>query len=256
MPTFFSNGVEIAYIDERPDTDAENAIPILLIHGFASSLRVNWVDTGWVAHLNREGYRVVALDNRGHGQSQMLYATDDYRLPLIAGDARALLDHLSIAQAHVMGYSMGAKITALLALRHPSRVRTAIFAGMGINMVRGLRGAEEIAAALEAPSVDAVTDANARTFRLFADQTKSDRLALAACIRAIREPVAASDLAGIHCPVLVAVGTTDAVAGSGAELAALIAGAETLDITGRDHMRAVGDRIYKDGVVDFLKRRG
>jgi pimeloyl-ACP methyl ester carboxylesterase len=254
LPTFLSNGVEIAYIDERPDTDA--GTPILLIHGFASSLRVNWVDTGWVKHLNREGYRVIALDNRGHGQSQKLYSTDDYRLPVIAEDARALLDHLSIAQAHVMGYSMGAKITALLALQHPARVRSAIFAGMGIHMVRGLSGAEAIAAALEAPTINDVTDASARTFRLFADQTKSDLLALAACVRAIREPVTADVVAGIHCPVLVAVGTADTVAGSAAELAALIPGAEVLDITGRDHMRAAGDRIYKDGVVDFLKRRG
>lgn len=256
MPTFSSGGVEIAFIDERPDTDAEIATPILLIHGFASNLRVNWVDTGWVRHLNREGYRVVAIDNRGHGQSQTLYSPEDYRSTIMAEDARALLDHLSIAQAHVMGYSMGAKITALLTMHHPARVRTAIFAGMGVNMVRGVSDAEPIAAALEAPSIDDVTDRKARTFRLFADQTKSDRLALAACIRGIREPVSAEALAGIRCPVLVAVGTTDDVAGSGPELAALVPGAETLDITGRDHMRAVGDRIYKDGVTDFLKRRG
>ncbi len=250
MPTFSSNDVEIAYIDE-----GEGA-PILLIHGFASSLRVNWVDTGWVRHLNREGYRVVALDNRGHGGSSKLYSPDDYRSTIMAEDARGLLDHLAIAKAHVMGYSMGAKITALLTLHHPARVQTAIFGGLGINMVRGLSGAEPIAAALEAPSIDDVVDPKARTFRLFADQTKSDRLALAACIRATREPVMADALARMTCPVLVAVGTTDDVAGSGPELAALIPGAEALDITGRDHMRAVGDRIYKDGVTDFLKRHG
>ncbi len=250
MPTFSANGAEIDYIDEG------SGQPILLIHGFASSLRVNWVDTGWVRHLAREGYRVIALDNRGHGASQKLYSPDDYRSTIMAEDARALLDHLSIARAHVMGYSMGAKITALLALGHPARVRTAIFGGLGINMVRGLRGAEPIAAALEAPSIDDVTDPHARTFRLFADQTKSDRLALAACIRATREPVTAEAIAQLSCPVLVAVGTMDDVAGSGPELAKLIPGAEALDITGRDHMRAVGDRIYKDGVTDFLKRRG
>ena len=85
MPTFFSNGVEIAYIDERPDTDAENAIPILLIHGFASSLRVNWVDTGWVAHLNREGYRVVCSE-----PTAALMLTQDYLDILGDSDATAL----------------------------------------------------------------------------------------------------------------------------------------------------------------------
>ena len=250
MPIISANGIDIAYIDE-----GEGAA-ILLIHGFASSARVNWVDTGWVRHLTREGYRVIAFDNRGHGASSKLYAPADYQSTVMAEDARALLDHLNIQQAHVMGYSMGAKITALLTLHHPARVRTAIFGGLGINMVRGLQGSGPIAAALEAVTVDDVTDPQARTFRLFADQTKSDRLALAACIRATREPVTAQAIAQIACPVLVAVGTTDVVSGSGPELAALIPGAEALDITDRDHMRAVGDRIYKDGVVVFLKRRG
>jgi pimeloyl-ACP methyl ester carboxylesterase len=120
-------------------------------------------------------------------------------------------------------------------------------------MIHGLDGGDTIAAALEAASLDDVTDPQARTFRIFADQTNSDRLALAACMRATREPISAETIARISCPVLVAVGTTDIVAGSGTELAALIPGARALDITGRDHMRAVGDRVYKEGVSAFLK---
>jgi pimeloyl-ACP methyl ester carboxylesterase len=152
----------------------------------------------------------------------------------------------------VMGYSMGARITAQLTLEHPERVETAIIAGLGINMIHGLAGAEPIAAALEAESLADVTDAQGRAFRAFADQTKSDRRALAACIRGTRERVAPETVARISRPTLVAVGTTDDVAGSGPELARLIPGAQILDITGRDHMRAVGDRIYKDGVSAFL----
>jgi pimeloyl-ACP methyl ester carboxylesterase len=243
VPTFSSDGIEIAYLDEGAGP------AVLLIHGFASNARTNWVDTGWVRHLTREGYRVIAIDDRGHGASQKLHDPAAYATRLMAEDARRLLDHLHIEQAHVMGYSMGARIAAFLALAHPHRVKTAIFGGLGINMIRGLADTEAIAAALEAESVDDVTNVNARSFRVFAEQTKSDRRALAA---GGREALAAATVAQITCPVLVAVGSTDGIAGSAAELAALIPGAQALDITGRDHMRAVGDRVYKEGVSAFL----
>ena len=174
---------------------------------------------------------------------------------MMAEDARRLLDHLGIDQADVMGYSMGARIAAFLTLAHPHRVRSVIFAGLGINMVLGVGGAGPIAAALEAPDVADVRNDAARSFRVFADQTNSDRRALAACIRSSRDKIAAEDLAKIARPVLVAVGTEDVIAGSGPELAAIIPVAESLEITGRDHMRATGDKMYKQGVLDFLSRR-
>jgi pimeloyl-ACP methyl ester carboxylesterase len=249
MKFFDSEGVKIAYRDEgRGD-------PILLIHGFASSVAVNWANTGWIETLKRAGYRVIAMDIRGHGQSEKLYDTGQYGAPLMAEDAHRLLDHLVIHCADVMGYSMGARIAAFLTMAHPERVRSAIFAGLGINMVRGVGAPGPIAAALEADSIDDVKDAAARSFRAFADQTGSDRRALAACMRSSRVKITPEALATINCPVLVAVGTEDVIAGNGPELAALIPGAEVLDIKGRDHMKAVGDPVYKRGVVDFLAGR-
>ncbi|HEX7076402.1 MAG TPA: alpha/beta hydrolase [Hyphomicrobiaceae bacterium] len=246
---FQSDGVEIAYLDEGAGD------PILLIHGFASNTNVNWVDTGWVRFLTSNGFRVISIDNRGHGQSQKLYDVEDYGAPLMAEDARRLLDHLGIGRADVMGYSMGARIAAFLALAHPDRVRSCIFGGLGINMVRGVAGTGPIAHALEADSIDQVTNPTARTFRAFAEQTKSDLKALAACIRASRSPLTAEDVGRISCPVLIAVGSDDVVGGSAEALADLIPGAEALVIQGRDHMKAVGDRRYKEGVLAFLKRR-
>jgi pimeloyl-ACP methyl ester carboxylesterase len=248
MNKFGSDGVEIAYLDEGTGD------PVLLIHGFASNAKVNWVDTGWVRFLVREGFRVVAIDNRGHGESEKLYRVEDYAPHVMAEDARRLLDHLGLGRAHVMGYSMGARITAFLALAHPLRVQSVVFAGLGINMVRPMAGTGPIAHALEAPSLDAVTNPTARTFRAFAEQTHGDLRALAACIRASREPITADTLGQIACPVLVAVGSNDVIGGSAAELAALIPGAQSLEITGRDHMKAVGDRVYKEGVLAFLRR--
>jgi pimeloyl-ACP methyl ester carboxylesterase len=247
--TFASDGVEIAYIDEgRGD-------PVLLIHGFASNVATNWVDPGWAEALTAAGHRVIALDNRGHGESAKLYSTDAYGAPLMAEDARRLLDHLKVNAADVMGYSMGARIAAFLALAHPQRVRSLIFGGLGINMVRGVAGTGPLARALEADSIDEVTNATARTFRAFAEQTKSDLKALAACIRSSRAPITADDLARIRCPVLVAVGADDVIGGSATALAELIPGARAFPIAGRDHMKAVGDRTFKDAVLSFLKER-
>ncbi len=249
MPSFQSDGVEIAY------SEAGTGEPILLIHGFASNTTVNWVDTGWVRHLTRLGRRVIALDNRGHGESAKLYRPEDYGGPKMAEDARALLDHLQIPRADIMGYSMGSRIGAFLALAHPLRVRSLVFGGLGGNMVRPMAGTSSIAAALEAPTVDHVKIPTARTFRVFAEATKSDLKALAACIRSSRDPLTAEMVGQIRCPVLVAVGSDDVIGGPAGDLARLVPGAEAYVIQDRDHMKAVGDRGYKDAVADFLARR-
>ncbi|HEY2756573.1 MAG TPA: alpha/beta hydrolase [Pseudolabrys sp.] len=250
MPSFKNGPVDIAYLDEG---DGE---PIVLVHGFASNKEINWVAPAWVSTLTRAGRRVIALDDRGHGQSTKLYDPADYHTALMAGDVRALLDHLGIARADVMGYSMGARITAFLASGHPDRVRSAILGGLGIRLVEGVGLPESIAEALEAPSLDDVSDPTGRVFRAFGDQTKSDLRALAACIRGSRQTLSRTEAAALRVPVLIAVGTRDVVAGSAQELAKLIPGAEALDIPDRDHMLAVGDRVYKARVLDFLTARG
>jgi len=249
MPRFQHGSVEIAFLDEGQGD------PIVLVHGFASSKEVNWVQPGWVATLTRSGRRVIALDNRGHGQSTKLYDPADYHTERMAADVRALLDHLGLARADIMGYSMGARIGAWLSAKDPERVRSLILGGLGIHLVDGVGLPEHIAEALEAPSLAAVRDPQGRVFRAFAEQTKSDLEALAACIRGSRQTLAPSEVARLSMPVLIAVGTKDQVAGSAHELAALIPAARVLDIPGRDHMLAVGDKVFKAGVLAFLEQR-
>ena len=251
MPSFTHDGVTIDYLDEGGRADE----PIVLVHGFASNKEVNWVWPGWTTALTRDNRRVVALDNRGHGRSSKLYDPADYDTALMAADVRALLDHLGLERADVMGYSMGARITAFLALEHPGRVRSAILGGLGIRLVDGVGLSPNIADALLAPSREDVTDPTGYTFRAFAEQTKSDLRALAACIRGSRQTLTREEAASIHVPVLVAVGTKDDVAGSAEALAALIPGARALDIPDRDHMTAVGDKAFKAGVTEFLAQR-
>lgn len=252
MPSFKNGAVEIAYLDEGQQTAGD---PIVLIHGFASNREVNWIYPGWVSTLTGAGRRVIALDNRGHGQSTKLYDPADYHTSKMAEDVRALLDHLEIARADVFGYSMGARITAFLAAAHPQRVRSAILGGLGYKLIDGVGLPESIAEALEAPSLADVTDPMARTFRAFADQTKSDRRALAACIRGSRQVMTVGAVSTIAAPTLVAVGTKDDVAGPAGKLAAVMRNARALDIPGRDHMLAVGDKTFKTAVLQFLDER-
>jgi len=244
---FRSDDADIAYLD------AGAGAPIVLVHGFASNKETNWVVPRWVDTLTGAGRRVIALDNRGHGASTKLYDPARYDSAVMAEDVRALLDHLGLTDADVMGYSMGARIAAFLALGHPDRVRRMIIAGLGIKLVAGVGLPSSIAAALEAPSIAGVTDPQAYAFRAFAQQTKSDLKALAACIRGSRQTMPREDVARIAAPTLVAVGSNDTIAGSAAELAALMPNARVLDIPDRDHMLAVGDKAFKAGVIDFLQ---
>lgn len=249
MPSFHHDNVEIAYLDEGAGE------PIVLVHGFASTKEVNWVNPGWVRTITGAGRRAIALDNRGHGASSKLYDPAAYHSAIMAEDVRGLLDHLRIQCADVMGYSMGARIATFLTVNHPVRVGSVVIGGLGNRMVEEVGLPDKVAEALEAPSLADVSDPTGRMFRSFAEQTKSDLKALAACIRGNRQTLRREQVAGIRVPVLVAVGTEDKVAGSAQKLAALIPGGRALDIPNRDHMLAVGDKVFKAAVLDFLNQR-
>ncbi len=247
MQKFNSDGVEITFIDEGEGE------PVLLIHGFASNVRVNWVSTGWTKYLLDAGFRVIAFDHRGHGESQKLYDQAQYSAPLMATDAARLLKHLKIPSANVIGYSMGARVAAFLTIARPDLVKKVVFAGLAERMISGVPGAEAIADALEAPHASDVADAGAKTFRVFADQTKSDRKALAACIRSTRVRIRPEALAAIKVPVLVVAGELDDVSGKVQPLVDMIPGAKGLTLAGKNHMSAVGDRNFKRESVAFFK---
>ncbi|GAB4067465.1 alpha/beta hydrolase [Ancylobacter sonchi] len=250
MPTFSRDGLEFAYLDEGEGE------PIVLIHGFASTKEINWVGPGWVSTLTRAGRRVIAMDNRGHGASVKLYDRDAYDPWIMAGDVLALMAHLSLPRFDVMGYSMGGRIGACVALLAPERVRTLILGGIGIHLVEGAGLPVTVAEALLADSLDDVTDPMGRTFRAFAEQTKSDRQALAACIYGSRRTLTREEVGQIRVPTLIAIGTRDAVSGAARPLAALIPGSEVLDIPDREHMLAVGDKVFKQAALAFLDRHG
>jgi pimeloyl-ACP methyl ester carboxylesterase len=249
MPTFDSNGVSINYIQEGAGPD------IVLIHGFASSLQGNWRGTGVVDALVASGRRVTALDCRGHGRSGTPHDPAAYGGTKMADDVIKLMDHLGIANADLMGYSMGAGISAQLVTTHPGRFRAVIFGGMGDALLSGGRpreGTNAIAEALEAKDSSQITDPTAKGFRVFAKSTGADLLALAAVMRSERSATDPAKLRAIKHPVMVIVGEADTLIVSADALAAALPGCTYVKVPG-DHTTAVTP-AYSAAVVEFLAK--
>ena len=238
--------VELSCVDEGQGQ------PVVLIHGFASTKEVNWINTGWMKALLGVGFRVICFDNRGHGESTKFHAKSDYTLDIMARDTLGLINALQLKRPHIVGYSMGARIASMLAIEHGADIGRVVLSGNGWGMVEGSGDWTVVEQALLAPSLADVTDERGRTFRKFADQTKSDRMALAACVSGVRQLVPREGLASIENGVLVAIGTEDDLAGSGEKLADVLPNAQFFPIKGRDHMRAVGDRSHIAAALEFL----
>ena len=246
MPHFDHAGVSIAH------ETAGDGHPMLLVHGFAATAEDNWLRTGWVQALTRARRQAVTFDLRGHGASTKLYDPADYTVEKMAGDALALMDHLGIERASLMGYSMGAGIAAHLAAHHGARFGVVILGGVGEKSLTGAAGTGQVATALEADSAEGIADPLARGFRLYAEGLGQDLKALAACARAPRGPDRGADLGLIRNEVLVIAGARDDLAGDPGPFAARIAGARAEIIPGTDHMFALANPMFKGAVMDFL----
>jgi pimeloyl-ACP methyl ester carboxylesterase len=122
--SFDSNGVQISYADRG------RGVPVVLIHGFTGTYARHWEGPGVMQALETAGYRVVAMDCRGHGQSGKPADPAQYGMEMV-GDVIRLLDHLKIERAHVVGYSMGGAIANQLLVRNPDRLLTVTLLGAG-----------------------------------------------------------------------------------------------------------------------------
>jgi len=240
MPSFTSfDGTEISYHEE-----GEGDL-VLLLHGFASDAKGNWGGPGVIRALVDAGRRVVAPDARGHGSSGKPHDPSAYADGAMVKDAKALLDHLGADRVDVAGYSMGAMVSAYLATDEP-RIGRLVLGGMGAALVQGRRpgASDAVADALEAD------DPTARGFRIFADSTGADRLALAAVQRS-NQFTERPDLSKVTVPTLVLVGDGDDLVGPPQPLADAITGASVKIISG-DHLTAVADPAFPRAIVDFF----
>lgn len=227
---------------------------VLLLHGFASSARINWERPGVVAALVEAGHTVVTYDARGHGNSDAPHDPGAYGGDTLVSDATGLLAAVGHLDADLVGYSMGAQVAARLAAG-ASLARRVVLGGVGGRLLR-LRPAtnwssrDEIVAALEADDPGTVPGVTGRSFRSFADATKADRLALAALQRSgVLDGAAPLDQ--VRVPVLVVVGDRDTLAGDPERLAASLPDAR-VEIVPGDHLSAVVSPKFAEAVTRFL----
>jgi pimeloyl-ACP methyl ester carboxylesterase len=225
---FRSNGVRIHYVDEGAGP------PVLLIHGFGASLETNWRLPGTIDILKRNGFRVIALDNRGHGRSDKPTRVEDYGLEMV-GDAVRLLDHLGIEKADVVGYSMGGMIAMKLMSMHPERVNRVVVGGFGW-LREGSRGAEFLAR----------TTVMARTVSAAACRRSWPTLALSA-----------DQVSAISPPFLVLVGDDDRIVRREyvVPLLKVRPATRVQYVPGAGHIRCVAQDEFKRGIVTFLGGR-
>lgn len=249
--TFESDGFEIEYDDIRPESGEGR--PIVLVHGFASNRHNNWEATGWYDRLTAAGRRVIALDNRGHGESAKPHDPGVYGIQTMAGDVVSLLDHLGVDVADYFGYSMGGRIGVEVVRSAPERVNAAVLGGIGSNTLDGnMVEGGGLADALVADDVDAIENEEARTFRVFAEETGADREALAAVMRAHQRGPPDRDLTDISQPILLAAGSEDELVQDLEPLAASFGNAESVVIPGEDHLSTVFDEAFVEVVSEFF----
>lgn len=242
------DGAEIAYLDE-----GEGPL-VVLLHGFGSEHRENWVDTGVVAGLVAAGRRVVAPDARGHGASARPHDPAAYAGNVMVGDARALLDHLGVTEPRsvdVAGYSMGSVVASRWVPEEP-RARSVVLAGVGDHIADGMRNLVKgtVAPVLLAEDDSTLAPLIREMRRSLADKG-NDLAALAALDTAGQDDPTPEHLAGMGVPTLVLAGDADYLVGSPADLAARIPGATWRTVPG-DHLTACATPAFAAAVVGFV----
>ena len=241
-----SDGVRIAY------DEAGAGEPIVLVHGFASDRVQNWRGPGWYDTLAGSGRLVVAMDCRGHGESDKPHDPRAYGEHMV-DDIAAVMAAAELRHADIMGYSMGGMLTIGLLMRRPDLVRKAVVAGVGETYFRDApRRRHAIADALEVSDPAVLADPVQKQFRAFAGQEGKDLAALAACMREERTVYTPAQLARWQGPLLVVCGEKDILTGGPDGLARAFPNGRGVVVPNRDHMTAVGDRVYKQAVLDFL----
>ena len=255
MANFQSGGLSLAYDDIRPEGGESGTV--VLVHGFATSRAENWRRLGWYGAFERKGWRTIALDLRGHGESDKPHDGAAYARAEMAGDIVALMDHLDLGRVDLMGYSMGSHLCLGVALRHPGRIANLILGGVGARTLPGAApmaaGPMTMAQAMRTEDPDSITDRTLRGFRQFADNQGEDRLALAACGEGAGAPLDPRALADLAMPVVVIAGARDEIAGDPQALADAIPGAKAVSLPACDHFSAIPHALFKAAVFDFLE---
>lgn len=231
--------------------------PVVLLHGITVSFAGNYAGFGWIERLRARGLQVIGLDFRGHGKSDKPHDPAAYGSAALAGDVIALLGHLGIARASLIGYSLGSMIALhLLQTQAACCDRSVLIAtGDGLIGLPPFTAAEvnpRLQEALDRPEYPADLPVHVATYWMFATRIGGDRLAAAAAARGHYPVASAASVAHVKTPVLVISGEKDPVLGTGAQLAAAMPQARYVEIAGADHFQLSTDERAQSAVADFL----
>jgi pimeloyl-ACP methyl ester carboxylesterase len=226
---------------------------VVVVHGFASSTKDNWVDTGWVRDLQRAGYRVLGLDQRGHGASDKPHDPRDYDLRELARDVEAVMDTYLVDDARYLGYSLGARVGWEVVQDLSARIRRAVLGGVPDGVPLGRLNLDQVRALVEegTPVTDAVTQNYVRLVERVPGNDLRALLAIAGGLRASRQV----DPDPAHAPgqpVLFATGSLDAIIEGSKALAAACPQGRFLEIPDRHHFNAPGSRVFRQAAIEFL----
>jgi pimeloyl-ACP methyl ester carboxylesterase len=199
---------------------------------------------------------VIGLDVRGHGGSAKPHHADAYTTEQMSADLLRLLDHLAVARADLIGFSMGGGIVLRLAMDHPERVRKLVAGGVGDAVIRQYHDPAEpevIAAALESSDPEAIVSPLARQFRSFAERTNNDLKALAVMMRGPGWPGDLDAVQPLERSLLIVVAGKDEIMAGTQRLAQAFPHAQLVTVPDRNHNTLVGDPRFKEAVLRFLE---
>jgi pimeloyl-ACP methyl ester carboxylesterase len=223
-----------------------NDIPVLLVHGFASSYERNWREPGWADLLRDEGRRVIGVDLLGHGQASRPHDPTAY-----AALERSVLGALPPAgPVDGVGFSLGAELLLRAAATAPDRFRRVVVAGVG-DGVFDVADPEPGARAVETGQPDESAGPAAVALARFAGAPGNDRAALAACLRRPRTPLTSAEVTRITARALIVLGDRD-FAGPADKLVGAVPGAALLTLRGTDHFGTPRDFGFIQAALRFL----
>ena len=221
------------------------ALPIVLVHGLATSSARTWGETGWLDLLSDAGRDAVPVDLPGHGTTPGW--TDPERYD---GLEDWLAEQLPEGPVAAVGFSLGARLLLSVASAHPERFERLVVAGVGANLfTHDADRARRIASAID--GVEDPADPEARHFHALADAPDVDRAALSALLRSPRRTLDASVLGAITCPVLVVLGDHD-FAGPADPLLAALPDARLVSLRNTDHFATPKNFDFLDAALEFL----
>ena len=230
-----------------------DAPPVVIAHGFASNTRDNWVLTGWVRMLEQAGYRVLGIDQRGHGRSDKPHEAEGYTVRTLASDLETVLDTFLIDEAMYVGYSLGARVGWQVARDLGDRIQRAVLGGVPDGTPLARLDIDQVRRHIEdgTPVTDEATQSYiALTERVPGNDLRA-LLALAEGMRQSRSIDPDPETAPLQ-PILFATGSEDAVIEGSRTLAAAAPQGTFFEIPGRHHFNAPGSRDFREAALEFL----